>query len=101
MSVMASLDGSSVLKTSSDVRFRIVDGEAVVVRQRSSEVLVMSEVAARILSLADGVRPIRAWLDVLLDEYEVDRETLERDVLQFASELADQGVLEPLEDTGR
>ena len=68
-----------------DVRFRVVDREAVVVRQHDAEVLVMSDVAARLLSLADGVRPVAAWLDVLADEYEVDRETLERDVLRFAA----------------
>ncbi|HWM94009.1 MAG TPA: PqqD family protein [Thermoanaerobaculia bacterium] len=91
---MTPLDGRSVLKPASDVRFRIVDREAVVVRQRDSEVLVMSDVAARLLALADGVRPVDAWLDVLVEEYEVDRGTLERDVLQFAAELAEQGILE-------
>jgi hypothetical protein len=94
---MSSLDGRSVLRPASDVRFRVVDQEAVVVRQRSSEVLVMSEVAARILALADGVRPIDAWLDVLADEFEVDRGTLESDVLRFAAELAEQGILEAAE----
>lgn len=88
-----------MLKPASDVRFRVVDQEAVVVRQRSSEVLVMSEVAARLLTLADGVRPIDAWLDVLADEYEVDRGTLEQDVLRFAAELVEQGILETPENT--
>lgn len=91
---MSPLDGRSVLRPASDVRFRVVDQEAVVVRQRSSEVLVLSEVGARILSLADGVRPIDGWLDLLADEFEVDRETLERDVLRFVEELAEQGILE-------
>jgi len=54
----------------------------------------MSEVAARILALADGIRPIGAWLDLLTDEFEVDRASLERDVLRFAAELAGEGILE-------
>lgn len=87
------MNADSVLRPAPDVRFRIVDREAVVVRQRSAEVLVMSEVAARILDLADGVRPVREWLDVLADEFEVDRETLEQDVLRFAAELVDEGIL--------
>src|SRR5215210_6221189 len=86
---MPSIDGRSVLRPASDVRFRIVDREAVVVRQHDAEVLVMSDVAARLLSLADGVRPVAAWLDVLADEH---------DVLRFAAELADQGILEELEE---
>ena len=91
---MIPLREDTVLRPAPDVRFRIVDGEAVVVRQKSSEVLVMSEVAARILALADGNRPIGAWLDLLADEFEVDRPSLERDVLRFAAELAGEGILE-------
>ena len=88
------MNEDTVLRPASDVRFRIVDGEAVVVRQKSSEVLVMSEVAARILALADGIRPIGAWVDALEGEFEVARATLERDVLRFAAELAGEGILE-------
>lgn len=91
---MTPIDVHSVLKPSSDVRFRVVDREAVVIRQNSAEVLVMSEVAARLLTLADGIRPIDACLEILAGEFDVGRETLERDVLQFAAELADQGILE-------
>lgn len=91
---MTPLDGRSVLKPAADVRFRMVDREAVVIRQNSAEVLVMSEVGARLLVLADGIRPLKACLEVLAGEFDVDRETLERDVLQFAAELADQGILE-------
>ena len=91
---MTSVDASSILKAVSDIRFRIVDREAVVVCQRSAEVLVMSEVAARLLTLADGVHPVTHWLDVLAGEFEVDRATLESDVVSFASELAAEGILE-------
>lgn len=88
------MNEDTVLKPAPDVRFRIVDGEAVVVRQKSAEVLVMSEVGARILTLADGIRPIGAWVEILAAEYEVDRGALERDVLRFAAELAAEGILE-------
>jgi hypothetical protein len=91
---MTSVDAGSILKTAPDVRFRIVDREAVVVRQRSAEVLVMNEVAARLLALADGVHPVSHWLDVLVGEFEVDRATLEGDVVAFASDLAAEGLLE-------
>ena len=88
------MNSDLVLKPAPDVRFRIVDREAVVVRQTGAEVLVLSEVAARILALADGVRPVSAWIETLSTEYAVDRETLERDVLRFAAVLADEGILE-------
>lgn len=86
----------SVLKRCHDVRFRKVDDEAVVLRQNAAEVMVLNEVGARILDLADGVTPIEQWVDALFDEFEIDRTTLEQDVLEFAVEMADAGVLEPV-----
>ena len=88
------IDAATVLRPSRDIRYRRIDGEAVVVRQRAAEVLVMNEVAARLLDLADGRANVGAWVDALAREYDVDRETLERDVLTFAAELAAEGMLE-------
>jgi signal transduction histidine kinase len=93
---MPALDSGSILKTARDLRFRRIDEEAVVVRQRAGEVLVMNETAARLLELADGRSRVADWVDVLAREYEVDREDLERDVLAFAVDLAEQGMLEPV-----
>lgn len=93
---MPGLDPASVLKPARDLRFRRVDEEAVVVRQRAGEVLVLNETAARLLELADGRSRVADWVDVLAGEYEVDREDLERDVLAFAVDLAEQGMLEPV-----
>lgn len=87
---------TQVLRRRSDIRYRTLDGEAVVVRQRAGEVLVLNEVAARLLDLADGATPLGAWVETLLGEYEVDREVLERDVAECARELTEAGLLEPL-----
>ena len=91
---MTSVDAGSILKTAPDIRFRVVDREAVVVRQKSAEVLVLNEVAARLLALADGVHPVSHWLDVLVGEFEVDRAILEVDVIGFACDLTAEGLLE-------
>ena len=88
------IDTATVLRPSRDIRYRRIDGEAVVVRQKAGEVLVMNEVAARLLDLADGRASVGAWVDVLAAEYDVDRESLERDVLTFTAELAAEGMLE-------
>jgi hypothetical protein len=93
---MSPLDPASVLRTARDLRFRRIDDEAVVVRQRAGEVLVMNQTAARLLELADGQTSVANWVDALLGEYDVDREALERDVLAFAVSLAEEGMLEPV-----
>jgi hypothetical protein len=93
------IDSASILKPSRDIRWRRIDGEAVVIRQRVGEVLVMNEVAARLLDLADGRTPVSGWIEVLAGEYDVDREALERDVLAFTAELAAEGMLEAAPET--
>lgn len=86
----------TVLQRRSDVRFRVIEDEGVVVRQAAAEVMVLNSVATRMLALADGETAVAGWIDCLLDEFEVERATLERDVLEFAGELVENGLLEPV-----
>ncbi|MBW8875436.1 MAG: PqqD family protein [Acidobacteria bacterium] len=103
---MTDIHPSTVLRRRPDVRYRRIEGEAVVLRQSAAEVLVLNGVGADVLDLADGRRPVGEWIDVLAREYgadrEVDRETVMRDVLDFAAEAAAAGLLEPVtaEDDG-
>jgi hypothetical protein len=92
---MSIIEVASVLQRRSDVRFRVVDDEGVVIRQAAAEVMVLNQVATRVLALADGVTPVAGWIETLALEYEVERAELERDVLAFAAELVEQGLLEP------
>jgi len=98
---MDQVDIDSVLGRRADVRFRVIDAEGVVVRQSAGEVLVLNDLGTRILALADGVTPVAHWIDKLLGEYEVERPVLERDVLDFAAELVEQGLLEAASAAGR
>jgi len=98
---MNRIDIGSVLGRRADVRFRVIDAEGVVVRQTAGEVMVLNDIGTRILALADGVTPVARWIDTLLGEFEVARPVLERDVLAFATELVEQGLLEPAPAAGR
>jgi Coenzyme PQQ synthesis protein D (PqqD) len=91
---MTAVTLSTVLRRRSDVRYRRIEGEAVVLRQSAAEVLVLNEVGASVLDLADGERSVGEWIETLRGEYDADPETLARDVLTFAGELAEAGMLE-------
>jgi hypothetical protein len=91
---MSAVTLSSVLRRKPDVRYRRIEGEAVVLRQSAAEVLVLNEVGASVLDLADGERTVREWIEALRGEYDADPETLARDVLAFAGDLAEAGMLE-------
>jgi hypothetical protein len=93
---MTDIHPLDVLRRRPDVRFRVIEDEGVVVRQAAAEVLVLNAVATRMLALADGQATVGGWIDSLLDEFEVERAALEHDVLAFAGELVEQGLLEPV-----
>ena len=93
---MTVITASTILRRRTDVRYRRIEGEAVVLRQSAAEVLVLNGVGASVLDLADGVRPVGEWIDALVEEYGADRETVARDVLEFAGEAEEAGLLEAL-----
>ena len=84
----------SVLKARRDVRYRLIDGKGVVIRQDEGEVLVLNRVGARILGLLEGGATIEGVLDVLSREFEVGQAELERDTLAFVEQLVDSAILE-------
>lgn len=84
----------SRLRQRSDVRYRQIDGEAVVLRQDAGETLVLNEAGSLILdSLAKG-RPASEIAAALAAEFEVDEKEALSDVLFFAAELEAAGILE-------
>ena len=85
---------AAVFRPRSDVRFRVVGDEAVIVRQEDAEVIALNEVGGSVLALLDSRRSVRDVLDALLEQYDVDRESLSSDVARFLSELRDAGVVE-------
>lgn len=91
---MSLITPATVLRRRSDVRYRRIEGEAVVLRQSAAEVLVLNEVGAAVLDLADGERSVGDWIAALAREYEGDPATLASDVLAFAAEAAEAGLLE-------
>ena len=93
MSHAYSSHGRRVPARARDVRYRIVQGEGVVIRQEVAEALVVNEVGARILDLADGVRPAVEIHRLLLDEYEVEPGQLAEDLDGYFDELVEIGVL--------
>jgi hypothetical protein len=81
----------------SDIRFRVLDGEAVVLRQEDAEVVVLNEVGTRILQLVDQGGSEEQVLALLLEEFEVGEEDLARDVREFLAEMVENEILEAVD----
>ena len=87
-------DTTSYYRVRDTVRFRIIDFEAVVVRQDSAEVMVLNEVGARVLVLlSEGISPSQI-AHRLPEEFQVSSDEAGRDVPKYVSELLEAGIIE-------
>lgn len=66
---------------------RLVDGQAVVVLPEESVVKVLNPVGSRVWELADGTRTVREIAQTIYQEYDVDREQAEKEVVEFVAEM--------------
>ena len=87
---------TSVVRPCRDVRYRIIGGEAVVVRQDAAEIVVLNETGARVLELMDGILSVAAIVDTIAEEFDAPYPDIERDVMAFIGELMDLGATEPV-----
>jgi hypothetical protein len=88
------LKDDAIYRARSEVRFRTVGEEGVVVRQDTAEVIAVNDVGASLLSLLRTPKSVAEMVEALLAEYDVDRDTLRRDVSKFLEKLEEAGVVE-------
>ncbi len=88
------IDPATTLRRKSDVRFRHIPPETLVIRQSGPEVLVLNGVAGRILELLDRGATAGELVEKLSVEYAGDVAQMEREAMAFLDELVSAGVLE-------
>jgi hypothetical protein len=76
-----------------DIRYRVVGGEAVVVRQRAGEVLAINPVGAFLLEGITEKATVAELVHELAAHYDVEYEQAEQDVHAFLAELVEAGVV--------
>jgi hypothetical protein len=78
---------------SSRTAWRVYDGEAVVLCSDDSTLNSLNAVGTLIWESADGKTPVSAIVTRICEEFEVDRERAERDVMAFIARLRERGLL--------
>lgn len=79
-----------------DIRYRVIDDEAVLIRQTDGDVLVLNEVAARVLQLAGEGLSSEQIEERVIDEYDAPEGAIRKDVHEFLGQLTELNVLEPI-----
>ncbi len=75
------------------VLFRELDGEAVILNLETETYFGLNESATRMWAIVTATATISDAVTQLLDEYDVERDELERDVLEFVENLRARSLL--------
>jgi len=89
--MMLSLE--TIFKKNDKVPWRVIEGEAILVKVDSGEVSHLNEVATEIWQAIDGQRKVSEIIKHIHDSFEVKREEAEKDTLEFLKALADKKII--------
>jgi hypothetical protein len=87
------VDVHTTLKQSEDVTFQTVAGEAVLIRLDTGTYFSLNHVATQFWEMLDGKQSIGEQASMLATAYEVDVETVTRDLLELARQLEDEQLV--------
>jgi hypothetical protein len=76
------------VRTSSEVTMADLDGEAVLLDARGGRYFGLNEVGTRIWMLAQESRRVSDLVATLQNEYEIDPDALQTDILAFLDDMA-------------
>ena len=90
---MAQIGSETVLRMADDASVQHVGDGAVVLLARSGQLYTCNDTTEAFLDKVDGARSLDQIIDLLSDEFEVDKATLDEDMTELAAELVAEGIL--------
>lgn len=84
---------NSQVKILDDVLFQELQGEAVLLNLKTGVYLGLNQIGTRIWALLQEDGSLSKTADVLLQEYDVTRDQLVRDLLEVVTQMGQQGLL--------
>lgn len=93
---MAKIDLNSVLKRNKEIRYTKVEEGGLAVKHDTAEIVTFNPIAIEIFEKLDGKKSVRDLLEEILKDYEVDRGTAEKDLLEFLEDLYSKNMVELL-----
>lgn len=91
---MTAISMDTTICRTKDIVASDIDGEVVMMSVEKGQYYSLDLVGSRAWELIEEPVKVAALIEALLLEYDVDRETCERDVLAFLEELCEDGILQ-------
>jgi hypothetical protein len=74
--------------------WRVVGGETIILTDNARKIHTLNDVAGEIWKLSDGTMTVDDIISKVIEEFDVDVETANRDVIGFISKLCEMNLLE-------
>lgn len=91
---MGAFEKDARVRVADEVVSRVLDGEAVILALKDGMYFGLDPVGTRIWELIGEGRDVRAILEALVGEYDVDAAQCERDLLSLLGDLNDKGLID-------
>ena len=88
------MDSTTTLKRSDNATFQSVAGEAIVIHLPTGKYFSLNRVGTELWEMLDGRRSISEHAAFLAQKYNVDSETVGRDVLELCDKLLAKNLVE-------
>jgi hypothetical protein len=75
-----------------------LDGETVLMSVQSGKYYGLDEIGSRIWALIEQPRSLSDVCDILIGEFDVERETCKEDVLEFVNKLVKSNLVEVVDE---
>ena len=76
-----------------EIVWRNLEGEAVLLNPHSGKYYGLNEVGCSFWEKVDGENSMETIIDLLLEEYAVDKKTLEQDLEELAQDLEEREII--------
>jgi len=83
----------SIVRQVEDIVASDIDDEKVMMSVEQGQYYSLDPIGSRVWELIEKPVKVSELIDALLPEYDVDRESCERDVLVFLEKLEEEGIL--------
>jgi len=97
---MESVNNLACPAKSEATAFRTIDNEAVILNLDNSIYYSLNEVGAKVWDLCDGSKTVRDIATAISEEFEVEKEVAEGDVLELLDDLLREGLVSIHENRG-
>lgn len=84
---------TAVAKDSNQIIDRVVDGEALLIHLQNGDYFSLNSTGTTVWENIDGSRTVQDLAELVVAEYDGDRDVIVADVLRLVNQLADEGLV--------